>query len=81
MQVQIKRRIEEGRRKESTPQSSHIISVVLFLYGLPVPAADELSDICSSRVWRAAAAKKKNLFFFFAYCAGKCTVDPSIHCS
>ena len=49
MQVQIKRRIEEGRRKESTSQSSHIISVVLFLYGLPVPAADELSDICSSR--------------------------------
>ena len=27
MQVQIKRRIEEGRRKGSTPQSSHMISV------------------------------------------------------
>ena len=74
MQVQIKRRIEEGRRKESTPQSSHIISVVLFLYGLPVPAADEVSDICSSRVvWRAAAAAKKNLS------SPTVAVHPSIH--
>ena len=31
MQVQIKRRIEEGRRKGSTPQSSHMISVLLYL--------------------------------------------------
>ena len=56
MQVQIKRRIEEGRRKESTPQSSHIISVVLFLYGLPVPAEAQ-RHLLSSRVDLAADAK------------------------
>ena len=58
MQVQIKRRIEEGRRKESTPQSSHIIA--LWYYVALVPA---VSDDYSA--WRQAAVKKN---LFFAYC-------------